>query len=101
MGDIQVFLLVSAVLFCSGLIVVLTRRHAVMMLIGVELMLNAANINLIAFSRYDPVLLQGQFLTLFVMVIAAAEAAVGLAIILKVFEHLKSPDPNVADRMKN
>lgn len=96
----NIFLFVGALLFSCGIITVLTKKNAIMMLIGVELMLNAANINLVFFSRFDPGL-QGQMMALFIMVVAAAEAAVGLAIFLKVFQHFKTADPDMAGTMKN
>ncbi|MFN6944731.1 MAG: NADH-quinone oxidoreductase subunit NuoK [Cytophagaceae bacterium] len=98
--DQNIYFFISTILFSTGIITVLTKKNAVMMLIGVELMLNAANVNLVYFSRLDPFLLQGQFMTLFIMVVAAAEASVGLAIIVKLFEHLKTSDPDAAHSMK-
>lgn len=84
------FLLVGAALFSIGLAIVILKRHAIMVLMGIELMLNAVNLNLIAFSQNDPVRLQGQLFSLFVMVVAAAEAAIALAIILQVYRHFKT-----------
>ncbi len=85
------FLGLAAVLFCIGLYAVLTRRNAIGILLGIELMLNACNLNLVAFARYvNPELLQGQAFALFVIGIAAAEAAVGLAIILAVYRTMMS-----------
>jgi NADH:ubiquinone oxidoreductase subunit K len=86
------FLLIGLALFCIGVAIVLTRRNAIVLLMGIELMLNAANINLVAFSQYQPYLIQGQFFALFVIVIAAAEAAVALAIVLQVYKHFKTVD---------
>lgn len=83
-------LIVAALLFSIGLAVVVVKRHAIMVLMGVELMLNAANLNLVAFSQYDPGRLQGQMMALFVMVVAAAEAAIALAIVLQVYRHYKT-----------
>ena len=83
-------LLVAAALFSLGLAVVLTKRHAVVVLMGVELMLNAVNLNLVAFSQYDPDRLQGQLFSLFVIVVAAAEAAVALALIIQVYRHFRT-----------
>ena len=80
------FLLASALLFSLGLGVVVVKRNAIVVLMGVELMLSAANLNLVAFSRYDPAL-QGQLFGLFVIVVAAAEAVVALAIVLLVYRH--------------
>ena len=78
------FLILSAILFSIGLVGALTRRHIIIMLICLEIMLNAANINLVAFSHYLESMV-GQLAALFVIAIAAGEAAVGLAIIIVVF----------------
>ncbi|MDD5337936.1 MAG: NADH-quinone oxidoreductase subunit NuoK [Dehalococcoidales bacterium] len=87
------YLVLSAVLFCIGLYGALTRRNAVIILMCIELMLNAVNITLVAFSSYIvPQLLTGQVFAIFVMVVAAAEVAVGLAIILAIFRHYKDID---------
>lgn len=80
------YLLVAAALFSVGVVTVLARRNAVAVLIGIELMLNAANLNLVAFDRYGAGGVKGQLFALFVLAIAAAEAAVALAIILTVFD---------------
>ncbi len=82
------FLIVAAVLFCIGIYGVLARRNAVGVLMGVELMLNAVNINLVAFWRYlNPSDVAGQAFALFVLVVAAAEAVVGLALIISVYRN--------------
>ncbi len=86
---INLFLLLGALLFSIGLAIVIVKRHTIVVLMGIELMLNAVNINLIAFSRNDPSL-QGQSMSLFVLVVAAAEAVVVLAIVLLVYKHFKS-----------
>ncbi|WP_018617664.1 NADH-quinone oxidoreductase subunit NuoK [Spirosoma luteum] len=88
--DSFLFLLVGAALFCIGLTVVLLKRHAIVVLMGIELMLNAVNINLVAFSQYDPDRIQGQMLALFVIVVAAAESAVALAILIQVYRHFRT-----------
>lgn len=85
-----ILLLIAAALFSIGLAVVLTKRHAVVVLMGVELMLNAVNLNLVAFSQYDPDRLQGQLFSLFVIVVAAAEAAVALSLIIQVYRHFRT-----------
>jgi NADH-quinone oxidoreductase subunit K len=85
-----ILLLVAAALFSIGLAVVLTKRHVVVVLMGVELMLNAVNLNLVAFSQYDPDRLQGQLFSLFVIVVAAAEAAVALSMIIQVYRHFRT-----------
>ena len=91
---LQHILLLSAALFSLGILAVITKRHAVVVLMGIELIFNAANLNLVAFSRYDPALMQGQLFALFVMVVAAAEAAVALAIVLRVYQHFKTANLN-------
>lgn len=87
-------LLLGAILFSLGILAVITKRHAVVVLMGIELIFNAANLNLVAFSRYDPVLLQGQLYSLFVIVVAAAEAAVALAIVLRVYQYFQTANLN-------
>ena len=87
------YLVLSAVVFCIGLWGVLTRRNAVSILLSTELLLNAANINLVAFSKYvTPVMITGQIFALFVITIAAAEAAVGLAIVMNVYRSVRNVD---------
>lgn len=84
------FLIVSAILFSLGLMAVLSKRNSIMVLMGVELILNSANINFIAFSRFTELSLDGQMIGLFVIIIAAAEAAVALAIILNIYNRFKT-----------
>lgn len=88
------FLVVAALLFSIGFYTVVTRRNAVAILMGVELILNAANINFVAFARYGSVAnpLAGQIFPIFGIMIAAAEAAVGLAIVLAIFQTWKGID---------
>ncbi|MCX5997002.1 MAG: NADH-quinone oxidoreductase subunit NuoK [Chloroflexi bacterium] len=87
------FLVLSAVLFCIGLFGVLTQRNVIKIIMCVEIMLNAVNITLIAFSRYvTPVILTGQLFAIFVMVVAAAEVAVGIAIIFAAYRNRESVD---------
>ncbi|MBC8155959.1 MAG: NADH-quinone oxidoreductase subunit NuoK [Bacteroidetes bacterium] len=88
--DPSLFLLVGAALFSIGLAIVLLKRHAIVVLMGIELMLNAVNVNLVTFSQYDPDRLQGQMMTLFVLVVAAAEAVVAMAIVLQVYRHFRT-----------
>ena len=95
------YLILSAVLFCIGLFGALTKKNAVIILMSIELMLNAANISLIAFSRFvAPALLTGQVFAIFVMVVAAAEVAVGLAIILAIYRGMADIDVNNINLMK-
>jgi len=87
----QQFMVVSAALFCLGIYGVLTRRNAVAILMSIELMLNAANVNLVAFARFmDPRLLAGQAFAIFVITVAAAEAAVGLAIVICIYRNIQN-----------
>ena len=90
MIPLEYYLYIGAFLFCAGVVLVLTKRNAIVVLMGIELIFNAANINLVAFSQFDPQRLQGQVFTLFVVVIAAAEATVALAIVLKAYQHFKT-----------
>jgi NADH:ubiquinone oxidoreductase subunit K len=102
MNPLPACLLVSALLFSIGLGGALTRRSAILVLIGIELMLNAANLNFIAFWRYGPhpEALTGMLFVVFSIAIAAAEAAVGLALILAVYRHSKTTDVSKLDSMK-
>ena len=93
------FLILAAFLFCTGVYGVLARRNGVLVLMSVELMLNAVNINLIAFSAYVRDV-GGQVFALFVITIAAAEVGVGLAIVLLIFRNLQSPDLDRVDQLK-
>ena len=93
------YLLLSAFLFCTGVYGVLARRNGVLVLLSVELMLNAVNINLVAFSAFTRDI-SGQVFALFVITIAAAEVGVGLAIVLLIYRNLKSPDLDRVDQLK-
>ena len=93
------FLFLAAVLFCMGVYGVLARKNGVLVLMSIELMLNAVNINLIAFGAFrDNVI--GQVFALFVITIAAAEVGVGLAIVLVIFRNKASIDLDAVDTMK-
>ena len=94
---VEFYFIVSAFLFSLGLAIVLTRKNAIFALIGIELMLNAANLNLIAVSSDT---MEGQFFTLFVIVIASAEAALALAIVLKVYQYFKTINLNEINQLK-
>lgn len=83
------YLVLASILFCLGLFGVLTRRNAVTVLMGIELMLNAGNINLVAFNRFVGSGVDGQLFALFIVVLAAAEAAVALAILLTIYRNYK------------
>ena len=90
MDSLTNYLFVSAALFCLGLYGVITRRNAVAVLMGVELILNSANINFVAFARFSGMNMAGHVYALFVIVLAAAEAAVALAIIINIFNNFKT-----------
>jgi NADH-quinone oxidoreductase subunit K len=94
--------MLSALLFCVGLAGALTRRNAILVLLGVELMLNAANLNFIAFWRYgtEPEALTGIMFVIFSIAIAAAEAAVGLALIISIYRHYKTVNLDKVDELK-
>jgi NADH-quinone oxidoreductase subunit K len=94
------YLAVSAALFSLGILGVLTRRNAVNVLMGIELILNSANVNLVAFSRYGSGNLQGQMFAIFVIVIAAAEVAVALAIVLTLYRLRRTPNLDDADGLR-
>ncbi len=91
--QLQYFLLVAAALFCIGIYGLVTSRNVIRVLMSIELMLNAVNLNLLAFSNYlDPVGIDGQVFAVFVISIAAAEAAVGLAIVLSIYRNRDTVD---------
>ncbi|HNW61015.1 MAG TPA: NADH-quinone oxidoreductase subunit NuoK [bacterium] len=94
------FLVVAALLFVLGMICVLTRRNAIGLLMGVELILNSANINLVAFARYVENGISGQVFALFVIVLAAAEAAIAMAIVLAIYRSYKNIDVNLTVNLK-
>jgi len=95
------YLILSAVLFCIGIYGALTRRNAVWILMSIEIILNAVNLNLIAFSRFvTPFSLTGQIFALFVITVAAAEACVGLAIVLSVYRNLRTVQIDKINLMK-
>ncbi|MFL7867917.1 MAG: NADH-quinone oxidoreductase subunit NuoK [Anaerolineales bacterium] len=95
------YLILSAALFSIGLFGVLARRNAIAILLGVELMLNAVNINLVAFWRYlDPVQMTGQVFAIIVFAVAAAEVAVGLALVISVYRNRKTVVADELDMMK-
>ncbi len=106
MTPLPYFLLVAALIFSIGLAIALTRRNAILVLIGIELMLNAANLNLIAFWRFgphpanqaDP--LTGLMFAIFSIAVAAAEAAVGLGLVIAYHRHSRTTDLDTMTRMK-
>lgn len=94
-------MLISASLFCTGLYMVLTKNNAIQVLIGIEFIINAAVINLVAFGKYDKYNNGGQLFALFAIVLAAAGTAVALAIILNVYRKFKTIDPEKINALKN
>jgi len=101
MVGLEHYLILSAVLFSIGLYGALAKRNAIVILMSIELMLNGVNIALVAFSRYIvPLALTGQVFTIFVMVVAAAEVAVGLAIIISIYRYRETIDATKINLMK-
>ena len=102
MTPLSAYLILSTFLFAIGLAGALTRRNAIMVLIGIELMLNAANLNFIAFWRYgpSPQALTGVMFVIFSIAVAAAEAAVGLALIIAIYRHFKTTNVDEVQSMK-
>ncbi len=95
------YLIVGAVFFCAGLFTMMTKRNAIGILIGVELVLNSANINLVAFDRYlGPGRLDGQIVALFVIVLAAAEAALAVGICINLYKNLSTVDVDRANALR-
>ncbi len=93
------YLVLAALLFCLGVLVMITKRNAVGILIGVELLLNAGNLNLVAFSRYQVGDLSGQIVALFGILLAAAEAAVAIAIFVNFYNNAATVDVDRADAL--
>jgi NADH:ubiquinone oxidoreductase subunit K len=93
-------LYMAAFLFCTGLTVVIVKRNAIMVLLGIELMLNASNLNLVAFNQRYTTTLDGEIFALFVIIVAVCEAAVGLAIILRVYRYYHSSVPDEISDLK-
>jgi NADH-quinone oxidoreductase subunit K len=94
------YLCLSAILFSLGLYGILTRRNAILVLMGIELILNSANINFIAFARYGGMKLDGQAIAVFVLILAAAEAAVALAIVLNIYQRFQTVNVDDISSMK-
>ena len=101
MDTLNSYLIIAAILFSLGLYGVITRKNAVAILMGIELILNSANINFIAFNRFGGMdSLDGQVFSIFVIVLAAAEAAVALAIVINLFKNIGTVDVDSADILK-
>ena len=100
MNSMSVYLMISAALFLLGLLAVMTRKNAVSVLMGIELILNSAGLNFVTFSHFSTGNLNGQATALFIIIIAAAEAAVALAIFLNLYRLKASSDVDEADLLQ-
>ena len=94
-------LLLGAFLFALGLFTIVTKRNTIMVLLGIELLLNASNINLIAFNQLRPGSVDGQMFVLFVIIVAVCEAAIGLAIVLQVYQYFNTSAPDSVSEIKD
>ena len=97
---VQHYVVLSAIVFCLGLFCVVTRRNALGILMGIELILNSANLNYVAFARYGNGTYDGQVFAIFVIMLAAAEAAIGLAIVLGIYQAFETIDVEATDRLR-
>ena len=95
------YLVISAILFSFGVFAMLTRRNAIMVLMGIELVLNAANINFVAFARYSAGTFDGQVIAVFVIILAAAEAVIALAIVLNIYQNFNTVNVDEIDQLKD
>jgi NADH-quinone oxidoreductase subunit K len=95
------FLFLSITLFCLGIFGIVTRKNAIMVLMGIELILNSANINFIAFAKFGNFGYQGQIMALFVIILAAAEAAIALAIVLNIYKNFSTVNVDEIDTLKD
>ena len=100
MDNLNNYLFISSILFSLGVFGVMTRRNGIAVLMGVELILNAANLNFVAFSRFGGMNMDGHIFALFVIVLAAAEAAVALAIIINIYNNLNTINIDDASAMR-
>lgn len=100
MDSLQTYLTLAAFLFSLGMFAVITRRNAIAVLMGIELILNAANLNFIAFARFGGMNFTGHIFALFVIVLAAAEVAVALAIIINLYQNFNSINVDEAQQLK-
>ncbi len=100
MDSLQTYLTLAAILFSLGMFAVMTRRNAIAVLMGIELILNAANLNFIAFARFGGMNISGHIFTLFVIVLAAAEVVVALAIIINLYQNFNSINVDEAQQLK-
>ncbi len=101
MITLNTYLVISAIVFVLGIITILNKKNAVGILMGVELILNAVNLNFVAFGRYVDSDIKGQIVAIFIIIIAAAEAAVALAIVFNIYRTRQLIDVTKVDAMKN
>jgi len=99
--DLIHYLIIGAILFSLGMFTIITRKNAVMVLMGLELVLNSANINFIAFARYGGMNIEGHIAAIFVIILAAAEAAIALAIILNIYQNFKHVNVDEVDNLRD
>ena len=99
--DLIHYLIIGALLFSLGMFTIITRKNAVMVLMGFELVLNSANINFIAFARYGGMNIEGHIAAIFVIILAAAEAAIALAIILNIYQNFKHVNVDEVDNLRD
>ncbi|HEX6224999.1 MAG TPA: NADH-quinone oxidoreductase subunit NuoK [Chryseolinea sp.] len=100
MFPIEHVLFLAALLFSLGLMIIIIKRNTIMILLGIELMLNASNLNLVAFNNLMPEKMDGQIFALFVIIVAVSEAAVGLAIVLQVYQYYQTSIPDSVSDLK-
>jgi NADH-quinone oxidoreductase subunit K len=100
MIPLQHFLLIGAILFSLGLFAIITRKNAIQILMGIELMLNASILNMVAFGKYDKIDTTGQIFGLFIIILAAAAVAVALVIIMNLYKRAQTIDPNQTKSLK-
>lgn len=98
--DLIHYLIIGAILFSLGMFTIITRKNAIMVLMGLELVLNSANINFIAFARYGGMNIEGHIAAIFVIILAAAEAAIALAIILNIYQNFKHVNVDEVDNLR-
>jgi len=101
MISLQSYLIISAIVFILGIVTILYKRNAVGILMGVELILNSVNLNFVAFAKYIDTNINGQLIAIFIIILAASEAAVALAIILNLYRDRANIDVTKVDQMKN
>jgi NADH:ubiquinone oxidoreductase subunit K len=100
MHPLELLIMLGALLLTVGLAIVIIKRNTIMMLIGIDLMLNASNLNFIAFNQLHPESMDGQMSALFIIIVAVCETAVGLALVLRVYRHYQTSIPDDISELK-